>query len=34
MFGSQKKVEGKIVKGKNNKWLKVSRKWMESEMIV
>lgn len=34
MFGSQKRIEGKIVKGKNGKWLKVSRKWMQSKMIV
>jgi hypothetical protein len=34
VFGWEKKVEGKKVRGKNVEGMNVSRKWMESEMIV
>jgi len=34
MFGWSKKVKGKIVRGKIVEGMKVSRKWMESEMII
>jgi acetyl-CoA carboxylase beta subunit len=34
LFGWERKVEGKKVRGKNIEGMKVSRKWMESGMIV
>jgi hypothetical protein len=34
LFGLQRKVEGKKVRGKNVKGMKVSRKWVESEIIL
>jgi hypothetical protein len=32
LFGWERKVKGKKVRGKNVGGMKVSRKWMESEM--